>query len=710
MKIFSQDLLWTTLNDGSEQATLTIVPTVGGVEDYVSTVSLEADGYTTVTGTGRQSITVAAGADVVYTIEKSNYNTATNSVVVYKNQVVNIPLSNRAKRTITIHPTPSTATVKIENLDVQGEVFFTTTAQIAEGYHVRVTLINAGLQDFTDEFVVGADNIEKYLEMLATVSISNTTPSTATKVLSLDNTYQNPNYTGSITIPCTTQAIYWQISAGGYIPNSGVVIPTDNRNYLVDTVLVAPDTVLNIKPLSYTVRARTPNDADVTITIYNPHTGLTRTVTGTGETTATCYIDEVITWEVSKQYYITQTSVSSTTMIDNDLQTDYIDLQQAVNYAHVYCNPSNGTVRIYINNIKVSEGVGEAQYPVPLGTTITYDAEFAGVTSPMSNPVFIDYATPNFSDTVVLNPQDATSSLITSTETRVLQPGKYYYVAVGAGAGGAAGKVTSAQTWGNFSYLYAGHGGNGGGSGYISYGSFTLTEAKQVTFNIGVGGRGGSNTISSAPASGAPTGGGNTTVTIAGDETPIVVAEGGKTSQYPAGTSGGDGGNGGGAFGFGELRRSNAQSSETTNAVAGGNGGKGGGNGATNVNNVLGGVGYYNSVVLYENNGGAAATSSTVAQGGLGGVGLSAISSTITPTFLANMNTAQLQVLYNAMSAGGGGGGATFSSSQQKGAGGGGGAGWTNGANGHNAGTAADDMLGGAGGDGAIIIARYAWS
>ena len=77
-----------------------------------ATVTLEADGYTTVSGTGTQSITVNAGTEVSYSVSKSHYVTKSGTITPTATESKFIELA-LDKHTFTLNVTPNNATVKI---------------------------------------------------------------------------------------------------------------------------------------------------------------------------------------------------------------------------------------------------------------------------------------------------------------------------------------------------------------------------------------------------------------------------------------------------------------------------------------------------------------------------------------------------------------------------------------------------------------------
>jgi len=682
MRIFSQDLFFAMLNSGSQRVTVTINPYLidqvdKSLPDQTTTVTLSADGEETVTGTGPQTITVNAGVNVTYSVTKSSYSAIQNQVITpYSNITKNVTLSNIPTKTVTITTVPADADVKITCTETSA-VTNAKTASVEVGYHYTVEVTKIGLTKTTASFSCSGVDEENEHEVVmdATISWGTVTPSTATRTMSRDYTYQNPVIDEpSIKVPCTTQIVYWKVELPGYTTNSGTVEQAAGVGYLVDTVV--PTQTLVMQQLHFTVNVTSPADAAVSGTIYNPNTGITRIIVGTGTTVLDCYMDEVINYTVSKTNYTSYSG--SQTMGSTDLATDYITLEQSVNFVTISCLPASGTVTLSIDDGEPIVNQGQVQTNVPIGSTITYSASFAGVTSE-PRTYTVTAATPPYSDLIELEAVSSSVDIITTTTTKILEPGHYYFVAIGGGASGQrAGPGGTGTIAGQIVSYYGSQGGYGGGSGYITYGNFVLTTAAEVTFAIGAGA-----TAQSRP--GDQQSGGATTITIVSNGYVLGQAEGG------AGANGGSGGGGR------PPRYTRTGGSTSMAARDGSNGGLGGGNGADGYN-VSGGTGYYNAVKNYENNAGAKGDPATP---GGGGRGVVSIQSSITVEFLRTMNADKLQTLYNSLGGGGSGGSTTVHVSGSGDGHGGGGGAWTAGS--------AGNVNNGKGGDGAVIIARYGW-
>lgn len=709
MRIFSQDLFLAMLNSGSQRVTVTINPYLidqvdKSLPDQTAAVTLSADGEETVTGTGPQTITVNAGVNVTYSVTKSTYSAIQNQIITpYSNITKNVTLSNVPTKTVTINTTPSDADVKITCVETSA-VTNAKTAQIEIGYHYNVEVTKVGLTKTTASFICSAETEENThdIVMNATISWGSIIPNDATKTMSRTYDYQNPVIDeASMVVPCTAQIVYWKIEKPGYTTASGTVEQASGFNYIVDTVI--PNQVLPLAQLHYTVNVVSPVDAEVHATVYNPNNDTTTTIDGVGTTVIDCKMGDVVSYTVSKQYY---NSVSnSTTMGSTDLSSS-VTLTASVNYVTIYANPSAATISLSINGEAPITAVGELNYPVPVGSTITYSASYGGETS-TSRTATINYSSPNYYDTIAIDAIDEEVDLITTSVTKVLEPGRYYFICIGGGASGKNSTDSHQQMvkMGRSFYFYDiyGAGGVGGSSGYITYGSFVLEESTQIEFTVGAGGK-VANINSGSPS----VDGTASIIKKVSDDSILGQADGGTST---AGGSG-SGAPAGAAGGAGIVTTTGTYYSVSTNGYKGA---LGGGNGEPRIGEIApfsrdGGTGFYNETKTYANNAGTKGSPGT---SGGGGVGVSALSSMITVTFLRNMNATALQTLYNSIGGGGSGGSSTTydtGSIAGNGGAGGGGGGWTAGKDG-----AVDSerttrrALGGDGGDGAILIARYGW-
>lgn len=718
------------LESGSQRVTVTVNPFLMGqsttVPDSTVSVTLEADGETTVSGLGTQSITVNAGTDVIYSVEKETYTSRTNQIITpYSNITKDVTLYNLPVETVTITTVPADAIAKITCVET-GNVTNGKTAQVEVGYHYTVEVNKVGLTKTTATFIcsgVAEENVHEVV-MDATITWGSVVPDNAVRIMSRDSTYQNPSINEpSFKVPCNAEVVYWKVEQPGYEAVTGSVRAVSPLTYIVDTTLAT--VVLPLAALHYTISVY-PSDATVEASIYNPNTQQTRTITNVGSTVLDCYMGEQISYSVSKTNYETYTTSSPTTMGSTDLSAS-ITLERAKNYVTISCEPSSGTISLYIDDSQTPiTGTGTLTYPVPVGSTISYNASFAGADSETTTYT-IENETPPYTDTVYLDPTGSEVSVVTETQTIHLPYGKWKFVLVGGGAGGYSGNVLATSSR---STAQGAPGYGGGGSGRVVLIDKTISDpnGKDVTFTIGSGGA-------------EKTQGGDTILFVDG-ERHSTVAQGGYTSRISSDPNssqdenmyrfyGGSGGSGAGAGGIPGYIQSN---STLRNATDGGRGAVGGGNGEntssyqSNISSTVtryGGSGFlqgagYVSSTSYDNNNGVKHSFLSFGSPGKGGKGLSSIQSyllnasnfmALTPDY---PDTVINQTLYNAIS-GGGGGAPTGTPSldttidDYTGGPGGGGGGWENGEDG-TAGTRASVVgTGGKGGNGAILYMRVDW-
>ena len=254
---------------------------------------------------------------------------------------------------------------------------------------------------------------------------------------------------------------------------------------------------------------------------------------------------------------------------------------------------------------------------------------------------------------------EPTVEIILNDTTTTLTAGTYKYICIGGGASGqnainSSQSVTTTQT-----RKSGGAGGMGGGSGYITYGDFTLDEDTEISFTVGKGG-----VQTNVLGSGAPIAGGASTITKVSDSSVLGTADGGKLDYSRTILKSSSGGSGGAAQSgrYANYALNNYSSRGPSN---GHNGGIGGGNGQPHAYQTdedaavwanESGKGYYNAVKSYANNAGVKGSPGT---SGGGGIGVSAIQDIITVDFINNMDDTKLQTLYNSIGGGGSGGAAT---------------------------------------------------
>ena len=724
MKIFSQDLLMTMQHTDAIMVTITIVPKkyVGSNLEPApdATVTLTADGYSQVDNT----ITVPAGTKVHCETTLTNYNTDTQDIVVYDDTSIDVRLNNRTEYLFTLTLTPSTIPFTLICLDendvATGRTSATGSMYVPSGYKVRMELqnpdqFNAPANEYTWTIT---DTTAVARTLKASVTFGSIFPADSNHEFSIeDNQFTSPIYDNSVETQCTNR-VYWKVNKPGYIEQTGTVNPLGAPNYFTNQTLSSIS--LQKKPLTFTVGVASPEGATITITVVSAGTGTSTTHVSTDTTfSVTCYVGDQVSYSVSKTGYETQSSYSATTMQSENVSVTGIRLTPLTTTVHIEASPAGSSVTLTdTTDGHTYTGTGVVEQEIMQDHIITYSATYGGVTvdggphtissTDVANGSFVDYLYP-----VAL---DSSVTVITSTQTKTLEPGKYVYLLVGGGGGSAFGG--GAQRNSSGTAVICGSGGGGGGAGYVKIGTFTISSASTALLTVGAGG-------SPMPTSGGvDTSGGASILTINNVE----IARANGASQYshpfgtdiPPGRAGRDGSCGGGPGALSvTLTGSDMSNPNYSYIKAGGRGGKSRSNGETVTRShptsvsMEGGYGISGTASSYASNAGAGASSGNYGMPGQGGTGLSSIQSTLTqPSYFKNLTSSSETTMYNSMSGGGGGGNgkwafSTPTEAYRAGAGGGGG-GWFNG--GTPAWTGASYMNGAYGGAGAILYMRIAWS
>ena len=529
------------------EKTLTIVPNIND-----ATVTLSAPGYSTVTGTGTQSITVLRGTNVTYRVSKVGYSIETDTIPV--NDTDSLPITlTPLNYTLTIEPTPNDATVVLT----------------AYGYT------------------------------------------------------QSEN---SITVPYET-LVHCVISKAGYA--------TAEYDYTVtSTHTEYPDPLV-------------ANNYKLTVNVI-PSGSTVHFSTGTVEGN-----ECTVPYGTSVTYYATKSGYEQSQPVTEIVTADMSSSITLKQLFTLTINPTPNDARVVLNATGYTQS-GNA-ITVSDGTKVTYEVSKEGYTS--VGPVTV---TVTATDTIPVTLPEELPILVTSSQTKALEAGKYKAILISAGGNGAKGTQASVSGAGA-------PGGGGGGSGKVSIVTF-ITNGENVTFS---------------PATSA---GGTTSLTgsVLGS---IGSITGGSTASNYNGAAGGSGGGGGGNGGV-----------SSTNAQPGGAGGIGGHDGYAS--SYSGGAGVNGSSTGGSANNGASAGTSSLGNAGSGGQGAVAIQSTLLSNsgFLA----ATVNSVLAAMAGGGAGsGGHTSRAATLHGGPGGGGGGWFNGTSG-SSGVVSSQTVG-TGGAGAII-------
>lgn len=674
MQIWSQDLFQSIISSGSLSATIKIV-----VEQPDCTITIND----TVVPSGE--VQVPIGSTVTYKVEKTEYNTADGSFLVVGPRTVNVSLNQRVMHTVGFKTMPTNAGITLTCSDPSYTQDGTTKSiRVPDGTTVSYTVTAPNLdsvsgttepiyQDYT-----GNNAIEVTMRAKLTI---NATPSTASVLL--NNEPKNGGY-----FDCD-EDVFYSVTANGYIP-----VGTDAQNriyfnkpngYLENTTL---SVVLQRQVYYFSATLSTAGITEGPVIHVCVNKGDWDTI-ASGERIEVYAGDTV-------EYYATYDDVEynrSSVTITNKNESAQILVPVTKGNVVISAVPAEATITVTEKGSGlVHTGVGIIRLDVELGTEIEFYASYAGVESERETHI-VDG---DFSYNISLDPQDATSTLITSDEERLFQPGRYVFVGFGGGGSGTAGKTAQVrQPSGTGSY--GGHGGGGGGSGYITKIETVLLEPTTLRFVVGKGGALGVD-------------GGATTV-FSGTEV-LCTADGGKaTALTTDGCAGGSGGGCGSCHAW-----TNHRTQTYYPALNAGNGGVGGMNGETvrgkqNVDKVQhGGTGFYEEDGDLASNAGSGQTGN-YGNPGFGGKGAATLLGGIPSS--RELSELTLKQLYNAVEGGGGGysskdpGSATSLSGNWYAGPGGGGAGWFDGEDGKNTDTIIS--VPGKGGDGAVLYARIGW-
>lgn len=494
----------------------------------------------------------------------------------------------------------------------------------------------------------GGNGAILYHKMLDPTLIIVPTPANATVSLTA------PGYTqigNGIMVPYST-AVTYNVSAAGYVTQT-------------DTVTVTEDRVMNIalEDAYYTFTINpTPSDATVILT-------------------APGFIQEgnsisvkagvIVSWSVSREGYASKTG---TYTVNNDYTLPVILSGRPT--LTINALPSDATVTL------TADGYTQAgnSITVESGVTVNWSVAKAGYITQSGS-----YTMQNEDVTWTKELFVTGVVLVTSNTTTRLPAGTYRYICVGGGGGGGRAGYSAYKRGLN---VYAA---GGGGSGYITAGTFTTT-GEDFTFTIGTGGSTGSTTTSVASA--------GTASSISGAIIGTVTTANGGAGGY--GTNSGNGGagySGGGAGGH-------SASSSYPSSGDGGAGGSNGSNGVNSSNGGVGGTGKSNTTTYNANNGAAASNpDGGTPSYGLGLINVTGISSNTSVFDTYSQNIQNNNYAACAYPQGGGGGGGSNGSSYTRGSGGAGGGGYYNGTNPTcgDPSISTSTNLGGNGGNGAIL-------
>ena len=183
------------LTDQTENVELSYYSLTVNSSTSGATVTLSATGYTTVSGLNTATIRVKKNTRVTWLLQKTGYDNKTNEIVVLNDTVSQQSLSP-SQVTLTVQPTPNTATVKIYN---NGTLIKTgtgnTSATVDYGSNLTYTITANGCNTYNGTVNNITENTTKNNKVTVTIpitttpydaSVTNTTGSGATKYWTAD--------------------------------------------------------------------------------------------------------------------------------------------------------------------------------------------------------------------------------------------------------------------------------------------------------------------------------------------------------------------------------------------------------------------------------------------------------------------------------------------------------------------------------------------
>ena len=381
-----------------ETYTLTIVPSPAD-----SIVTFNTQGVVE-----NNSITVAYGTIVDYTVSHDGYITQELSTTVNSDLSVNVTLQTSvlAYSTLTINPTPDNATVTFST----GQVIDNSTV-VATGTTVTYTVSKTGYITQSATITVVSDltlNIE--LQEILYILTVNTVPDTAIV------TFQTSGNVSGNTISVTqgTQ-VFYTVSASGYVTQTGSTIVNQTKEVTV-TLDVATYYVITINP--------TPGNATVS---FNDTPG---TISGN---TITVLEGTTVSYTVSASGYI---AVNDTTMADGT-KTVNVTLTESLITLTISTTPANAVVTFNTQGTVSGKSITVQQNTnVSFSVTCEDYADYTDtVVADYSRTIDIIMTYQPYDEGEVIF-ESSTSGTHTAT---LLVGGRFQLVAVGGGAGAANG-------------------------------------------------------------------------------------------------------------------------------------------------------------------------------------------------------------------------------------------------------------------------------
>ena len=400
----SEDLVWDSgsgqyVPAGPVSCTLTVTPSPAD-----ATVTLEATDYTTVTGTGSQSITVDSGTSVTYSVYKTGYEPEANTITVSSTNTITITLTQLLN--FTIVPTPADATVELDtpNYEQEGNTIYVSSGTSVDWSVSAPSYIpQSGTQVVTANLNMPVALVELYTLTIAP------TPSDATVTLTAAGYTQQGN---SIEVPAGTSVSY-SVSKTGYITSSNTI--TVNSTDTLPISLTIEQHTLTITP--------NPIDANVELTAsgYTP-------VSGTGSQSITVDYGTVVNYVVTKTGYTTITN-AETVNADNTLTVNMSVAQYTITV-----NPTPADATVTLSAVGFSQ-VGNA-ITVNYGTQVDWSVAKQGFTTQSGTIASVtadQYLNIDLSSnlvTLMITPDPADAN-VTLTAPGYTQSGNYISVDIG---------------------------------------------------------------------------------------------------------------------------------------------------------------------------------------------------------------------------------------------------------------------------------------
>lgn len=356
----------------------------------------------------QNSITVDYGSTVNYEVSLDGYVTQSGTTeALTKNTSINITLVEEPKEyTLTINPTPSDATVKINNTEQK-------TITVTEGTKVTWSVEKTGYTSQSGEETMN-DNKELNITLVAIPTFTFTiTPTPESATVKLNGETKN-----SITVETGTE-VNWEVSATGYDTQTGEETITANKTLPVtlvktqvtvtattnpaDATVTMNDVPGNPQTFDYgtevTVKATktgyldasqnlgsvtsnvTPNlvltPDSFTLTINPTPSDATVTLNDEVRTSITGTHDTNVNWKVEKAGYVTK---SGTEQIGTSNRTLDIELEAEPTPQYTLTiNPTPAEATVKLNSVE------QKSITVDSGTSVAWEVSMTGYTTQSGN-------------------------------------------------------------------------------------------------------------------------------------------------------------------------------------------------------------------------------------------------------------------------------------------------------------------------------------